>query len=401
MGNDFFLSRKEVVLSVLLQLALSVFLGHGYDLRVGFVAGRNVMSAQSPYEGGSLPPDMSVGYRETVQGLGETPLWALYLGLSYVLSLGNLNLFNIIMKLPIFSANLGLAYFFFSRRNFSWKFFLFNPFLLATSTAWGKPDNLATLLALLALLVRDKPLRAGLLVSISLMVKPLALPMATVLVGYYAFQGVGKIARYVGCVFILSAVTFYAPFVILGWPIETVTFGLFNWLKPAGGLSLFNISEYFQGEQSLPPLLLWAGWLSPATLVLSLLYSLVRPPTNPREAATYSLSASCFFLATRTWVSEQNLVLILALFMIVAGRLPSRGLWIIPLMFSLSNNGLQQLLYPSYPSIVLELRDLDTLTSNFRLVIRFIIVIPWLYVLFKNLSRMTDISKHAWLLKRR
>jgi len=66
---------------------LGILLGHGYDLLVGYVAARNTVHGLSPYIGGHLP---NPSYPPEIQGIGETPLWPLYLSLSYTASGGDL-----------------------------------------------------------------------------------------------------------------------------------------------------------------------------------------------------------------------------------------------------------------------------------------------------------------------
>lgn len=393
MNQHGFLRKKEVLLSLLLQLLISPLVGHGYDLRVSYMAGRNIVSGTSPYEGGYLPPDLSIGYSQLVQGLGETPLWAMYLGLSYALSSGNFYLFNFVTKLPIIGGNLVLAYLFYLRRNPSWMFFLFNPFLLATSTAWGKPDNLATFFALLSLVTLETPVYSGTFLAASLMIKPIALPLAAVFLGYFARLGTTKLSKFLLSLSLLSTSIFIVPFISLGWPTKTVTAGAFNWFYLAGGLSPFNILEYTHGTQVLPKEMLWAGFLSPASLILSIFYSLIKPPGDTESAARYSLAATSLFLATRPWLSEQNLVIIIGLFIMAAGRMPSRWLWLTPLIFSIANNGLQQLTYPLYPNIVLDLYELDRVTNNIRLLFKFAIVAPWLYILFYSVLKIMTSPK--------
>lgn len=47
--------RREILASLLIQLAITPFLAQGYDFRVNVVAGRNVVSGISPCEGGLAP----------------------------------------------------------------------------------------------------------------------------------------------------------------------------------------------------------------------------------------------------------------------------------------------------------------------------------------------------------
>ena len=49
--SDFF-RRRDVWIAAALQVVLSIFLAHGYDFRVEYVAGRNIVEGVSPYLGG-------------------------------------------------------------------------------------------------------------------------------------------------------------------------------------------------------------------------------------------------------------------------------------------------------------------------------------------------------------
>ncbi|MEM4288203.1 MAG: hypothetical protein QXV97_05290, partial [Candidatus Caldarchaeum sp.] len=101
-----YVKSREVLCSILLQLGLAVFLAHGYDFRVNYVAGRNVVLGRSPYVGGVVEGVLAEGYGSHVQGLGETPLWALYTGLAYSLSSSSLFFFNTLLKIPVIAANI-------------------------------------------------------------------------------------------------------------------------------------------------------------------------------------------------------------------------------------------------------------------------------------------------------
>ena len=171
---DFF-RRRDVWIAIAIQVGLSVFLAHGFDFRVEYVAGRNIVNGISPYSGGILSGWMTLGYGSQVQGIGETPLWAIYMGLCYFLSAGQPFLFNFLSKIPIVAANVALAYFAYSKGVRGWRFFLFNIYLIVISVTWGKPDNLATLLAVVALVATDSATSSAFLLSTSLMIKPLGI----------------------------------------------------------------------------------------------------------------------------------------------------------------------------------------------------------------------------------
>ena len=89
------------------------------------------------------------------------------------------------------------------------------------------------------------------------------------------------------------------------------------------------------------------------------------------------------FFLFRAWLSEPNLILVLPLVLILTsiGDLDRRGLtavWVIPLIFSFFNTSTFQLLFPSMPALMDRLLQLSEVFRTARLVIRILVVIPWL-----------------------
>jgi hypothetical protein len=275
----------------------------------------------------------------------------------------------------------GLAHLAYARGLTGWRFYLLNIFLIATTVTWGKADNLATYLALLALIVVQSPIGAALLLSTSIMIKPLAVAIAPSFVSLLVTRPGRWGLQFVPAALILSGTFFTMPFIVLGWPLETVIGGLVNWLSPAGALSPFNILEALYGILAIPPSLWWAGYLAPLGMLLLAAYPLLRPPKDPLRFAL--LSAALFF-TLRPWVSEQNLVIVLALFILLRGRLPSRWLWVVPFVFAIANDGVQQQFFLLMPNVV---DDLDAFYGAYELVrlwLRFGLSLVWLGVLWFN-----------------
>lgn len=378
-----FFRHREVWTAVVLQGALSVFLAHGYDFRVDYLAGRNIVEGVSPYLGGALSGWMVLGYGSQVQGIGETPLWAAYMGLCYFLSAGRPFLFNFLTKIPIVAANVALAHFAYSKGARGWKFFLLNAYLIITSVTWGKPDNLATLLAVVALVGTDSATGAAFLLSTSLMIKPLA---AAILPAFFLRLRIKPIrwgVKFAAETMMVSAAMFLGPFVVFGWPLETVTGGFPNWFGHAGALSPFDFVTIVTGTEQLPSSIWWAGYLVLFGTSALIVYSMLRKPQNTLR---YALLSAAIFFTLRPWTSEQNLVVILTLFILLRGELPSRWLWIIPMMFSLANNSLQQQFYLLMPTIVDELNRLYAPFDIYRLWLKFFLSSVWLIVLWLNVA---------------
>lgn len=374
-----FVRRREVVVSVFVQVVLGLFLAHGYDFQVSYVAGRNIVCGSSPYEGGFVEDVLASGYGSYVQGIGETPLWALYTGAAYFLSSGQIFVFNILLKIPIIAANLFLSYFI-KMRNGDYRFFLFNPFLLLVTAVWGKPDNIAALLALLALYGSHKALN----LSVSLMVKPLAVAMAPAFICAW-LRNMKTIIYTVT----FSTLLFFLPFAAFGWPLETVLNGFVNWFKPAGGISIMNLVEYFYNSPVLPETFQAVGYLSVFAILLAIFIGVVFPPTTVDGIARLGLFSASLFFTVRPWVSEQNLIIIHALLIVISNRLPTRLLWVIPLVFAGVNFAIPQQLYLLWPEVVETLALFDHST---RLLAKFLVAVIWWWVLWyviwrKNLWR--------------
>ncbi len=381
-----FIKRRDVLISIAVQAFLGFFLAHGYDFRVGYVAGRNIAMGLSPYFGGELGGELAVGYGADVQGIGETPLWALYMGLAYIASSGSPIIFNIISKIPIIAANISLSYLLYARGNKGWRFFLFNPFLILVSSTWGKADNLATLLIVLGLMRLHSIKTSATSVSLSILIKPLIVAVMPAFLGY--LRTLSKRAfLYMAYATSLAVVIFLTPFMLLGWPLSTLINGFPNWFRPVGGISPFNIVSILIESYTLPAGLAWLSYMAPiAMLVLSVL-AIIRPPRSFEEACKLALLSAAVFFTARPWVSEQNLVLVLALLILVYGGIPSKLLWIVPLLFMIANNSLLQQLYLVWPQVIEWLAYLDLYIKPYRLAAQVGLTMAWLAVLWMHVAR--------------
>ncbi|MEM0481427.1 MAG: hypothetical protein QXM16_00850 [Nitrososphaerota archaeon] len=372
-----YLKKREVFISVLLQLALAFFFAHGYDFRVNYLAGRNIVLGLSPYQGGYLEGPLAVGYGPYVQGLGETPLWALYAGLAYIASAGNLFLFNLILKIPIIIANVALSFLTMKKGGDSF-FFLYNPYLLLVSAVWGKPDNVAVLLAVASITILHR-YYGSLSVAVSVMIKPLALVMApSFILAWW------KEKEKIFIAFVALVLMFFTPFVLLNWRLETVVYGFPNWFRSVGGISPFDFVEAVYGTSTVPTWLEPISYLSAVSLAVMVMLAIKRPPTSIDGIFRLGLVSASLFFSLRPWVSEQNLLIILSLFIIVCGRLPSRLLWIIPLIFAGLNLSIPQQLYLLYPSII---EDLIALNHPIRYWLKFVVSVAWVIVLWTVLVK--------------
>lgn len=241
---------------------------------------------------------------------------------------------------------------------------------------------MATILAVLALVASDSATNSALLLSTSLMIKPLAVAILPAFLLRLRTESRRWGAEFTINTIVISASLFLGSFVIFGWPIETITSGFVNWFGHAGALSPFNIVRLAYGTEELPTSLWWAGYLAPLGILIVAVYAIIRAPQNRLR---YALLSSAVFFTLRPWNSEQNLVIVLTLFLLLTGEL-SQWLWIIPTIFAIANNSLQQQLYLIRPMIVDELNSLYAPFDNYRLWLKFFLSLAWLGVLWFNVT---------------
>ncbi|HZL64683.1 MAG TPA: hypothetical protein VFD50_07065, partial [Thermoleophilia bacterium] len=190
--------RRILALSVVIQLALAVFLGHSRDTRMFLATGYLVATGHSPYVSMDLTGVFHhVGFK-AVSVIGYPPPWPLLLGAIYrgFYSVGHdLLVYNFAVKLPVIAATVALAYLVAaiaqnlgagpaaSRR--AWIALMLNPFLLYVAAAWGQIDPIAALLALAALVLAvSRPSLSAVVLALAVCFKPIAVPVVLVVLVY-------------------------------------------------------------------------------------------------------------------------------------------------------------------------------------------------------------------------
>jgi len=373
-----------VLLSIGLQLLLALFFGHAYDMRIFMSTGYLVGTGQNPYIARDLS---SVFQNATFQGIttfGYPPPWALVLGLIYLISyqlIPNFLLYNLAIKIPLIAANLGLAYFVQRILNQqgaasgvsrgAWIFFLFNPFLLSVSSAWGQFDSVVALLALwsLVLLDRDRLKTSALVLALAVSVKPTVLPLLLVAFVYLLKRPYRRLFQYSAVVLASLLLFCVAPFAILRWDATPI---LQHWNV------FFSVG----------------GGISGILLIKSGIHGF-------RDLILKSTGVVLVFFLTRSWVSEPNLILVLPLVVILTSLGELNGLaltlmWVLPLVFGIFNTSTVQLLFPSLPGLMGELLRWFEQFRTLRLILRVIVVIPWLVAgiwIVRTCFRRTGVSR--------
>lgn len=382
--------------SILLQLVLGWFFGHAYDMRIFMATGYVVATGQDPY---ILPDLRAVFHNPTFIGMssiGYPPSFPLLLGLIYLLTYAithNFLLYNLGIKIPTIIANIALAYL--TRdilkdqgaspkiQQAAWLFLLFNPFVLYFTAAWGQFDTLVAVLTLAALFLinRKHIIASSLLLALAISLKPTPVPVVLAAVVYLWEAPWGRLIRFLVSFSLAMLVLCVSPFFIFGWDASPILHGWNTQFTVSGGMALTTLYELTAGTYVLPGSwwLLGVVWL-PAVLIGAAFmhkgdHGLVVLFKN-------SLALVLIFFLTRTWLSEQNLALILPMVLILVGlgELPKPALaavWILPLIFTVFNTSPAQLLFPILPAVMNQLLAFAQTYRVERLWARMLIVIPW------------------------
>jgi Glycosyltransferase family 87 len=401
-GHD----RRLLALSVALQLALGLALGHSYDTRLFMATGFLAGTGRDPYLALNLVRVFHhVGFSR-ITSVGYPPPWPLLAGLLYRVSYApthDLLLYNLALKLPVIAANVGLAYLVgailrergaspaVARR--AWTVVLLNPFLMYVGAAWGEIDPIVALLALAALwlLYRRRGDLSAVLLALAFCVKPIALPLLPAALLYLASRSLPRALRYAG-VWLGAALLFYvAPFFALGWDRTPFTQRLNAHFVHQGALSLMTVVRLFrdpllmQGRWWLLGLL-WAPALALGVAVLWARRgdSAARPVDDGDfdELLKMATGLTLLVFLTRTWVAEPNVALIVPLVALLTatGALDRRALtavWALPLAFTVFNASPLQLLWVSAPGLMTRLLADVGRYSQATLLARAALVVAW------------------------
>jgi Gpi18-like mannosyltransferase len=385
-----------VLLSILVQIPLAILLGHYYDERSFIDTGFLVSSGLNPYQPHlitvfSSNPDLT-GINPII---GYPPLWPLLLGLIYRLSYNivpNLFLYNFAIKVPVIASNIGLAYVTKNvmqrlgesekKTRAAWLFLLFNPFILLTTAAWGEFDTLIALLCVASLYLLSKGMigKSALLLSLSIVLKPISFPLVGLPLLFSPTKNLRKILTYILICAVIVLTLWFLLFNLLGWMAPSSANEVTSYFRMAGGMTVFNVVEIFQNTTTLPTSLDFLGYIWIPALLLGYYIVYRNPPKTFNELAKASVGLLLIFFLTRTWLSEPNfdLVISLALLALSFKDLNFRNfafLWVIPLVFLFLNTAFPQLFFLVSPSIISSLAQADRYIRSWRLIARFIVVL--------------------------
>jgi len=387
------------VFSVTLQFALGLLLGHQYDMGIFFTAGYAVSKGLSPY--GLFPARAIFGHPglfEELPGIGYPPLWALYLGLTYLSvynPTGNIFAYNLAIKLPSIASNIALAFIaekIAAQEGVSEKdcrkvfyFFLFNPFMIYISAVWGQFDSLVILTSILATnaLFCGNTKRSAFFLALSSSLKIIPLILAPMFMLFIK----RKQNNFCNFQFILTVLSTlivfsYIPFIIFGWNPNMILSDPSFHFHRAGGLSFYNVLELLLDTTTLPRSLDALGYLWIPALSLGYYLLSKTPLTSRMDLLRWASSLLFILMLSRTWVSEQNIILLIPLVLlhtVVNFREWTivQLAWIVTFVFTIINGSIFQMFFLLSPVPYNLLKAFDQTYMNLRFIVRFITVIPW------------------------
>ena len=388
-----------VLLSVLVQIPLAIFLGHYYDERSFIDTGYLVSSGLNPYQPRLITVFSSYpGLTGINPIIGYPPLWPLLLGLIYRLTYNavpNIFLYNFAIKIPVIASNIGLAYLTKAilkqvgaspkKIQFAWLFLLFNPFTLLTTAAWGEFDTLIALLCVASIYFLSKCMigKSSLLLSLSLVLKPISFPLIGMPLICYPTQKFKKITAYLAIALLVLLALWFLPFYLLGWMAPSSDFQFTSYFRMAGGMTIFNLIELLQNNTTFPGGLQFLGYLWIPALLIAYYFVYRNPPKSMLELTQAAVGLLLVFFLTRSWLSEPNInvVLPLAILALSLREINFRNfhfLWVIPLIFMVASTNFFQLFFLVSPqSLVATGLQVENSIRTWRLLARFLIVVVW------------------------
>jgi hypothetical protein len=386
-----------VLLSVFVQVPLAVFLGHYYDERSFIDTGYLVSSGLNPYTSHFISVFSNPDLMGVNPIIGYPPLWPLLLGGIYRLTYNltpNIFLYNFAIKIPVIVSNIALAYATKTvmqnlnmpkkRIQAAWLVLLFNPFTLLTTTAWGEFDTLIALMCVASLyfLTKGKVIKSSILLSLSIVLKPIALPLIGLPLLFSTPQNRRKNLFYIIISSIVVVALWFLLFNLLGWMVPASPGQITSYFKMSGSMTLFSLVEVIKNTAVLPAGFEFLGYIWIPALIAGYYIVYCNPPKSMPELAKKAVVLLLIFFLTRTWLSEPNINLIIALALIatVSTKLNFRNfgfLLVVPLVFMFLNTSMPQLFFLVSPSVISNLAQLDQSIRLWRLIAKFIVVLVW------------------------
>jgi hypothetical protein len=384
------------LLAVGVQLAVVLLsVRPGLDARVFQAAGYLVGTGQSPY----VPADLRQVFHDQLYArlpaIGYPPPWPLVLGGIYRLThalLPDLAVYNAAAKLPVVAANVGLGYLAGAALHnlgaapavvrTAWVALLFNPLVIFVGAAWGQIDAIVALLALAALLLAagGRCDLSAVTMALAVCVKPTAAGMLVAVLLFAGLGSLGRALRYAAVFAAAAAVLYILPFFAFGWDASPARVANAQF-SMAGAMSYTTLARLWTGPLTLQGHWWLAGlaWV-PAVAVAAVLAR--RIPRDPSGLLAAAAGLSLVFFLCRTWLSEPNVILVLAPVLVLAalGRVDRRlftALWAVTLAFAVANGSPAQLLWLVAPHTTEAVLAAVRANPDITLTVRAVLVVAW------------------------
>jgi len=402
-----------VLVSILVQVPLAVFLGHYYDQRSFLDTGYLVSAGLNPYQPNNITIFSSNPLLTGINPvIGYPPLWPLLLGAIYRLTYNitpNLFLYNFATKIPVIASNIALAYAVKivlhrlgtsqRRIQLSWLFLLFNPFTLLTTTAWGEFDTLIALLCVSSLFFLSKCMvaKSSLLLSLSLVIKPISLPLIGLPLLCSSTRKAKRIIITLLVAFAVLLALWFLPFYFLNWIVPSQFTAYF---QMAGGMTAFSAVEIFTNTGVFPVGLQFLGYLWIPALLVGYYFVYRHPPKSMVDLVQAAAALMLIFFLTRSWLSEPNFNVIIALALLAfpLKKLTFANftfLWVMPLAFMVFNTSFAQLFFLVSPSVIQSLAQMDLYYRGWRLIARFVVAIVFQVFAWRLVVELLNPSKNS------
>jgi hypothetical protein len=416
------------VIGLVIRFALAPFFGHPYDLRIFMAVSWAVAHGVSPYSQYLLQEifqDMAHPHLYGVfYGIGYPPPWGLILGFMYQLSSlirpDDIYILVLCLKIPIIVSDLvaSLVIHRILKREVNeaaafkvFRFYQLCPFAIIIGAVWGMFDVLVLLLCLLAaywLLEKTEWSLFALGAACAFKLYPVVLAPLYSIFLYRRTHSVKKAGRYSLGVAGLLALMTLIPMAMFRWPVSNLYYAMASHMSSTnpsyngemsytyGAASPFNLYNVFQliNPTVKPPGSLNYLWI--AALVALYLYALRRiTEIDFRSIVNWSFVVILAFFTTRFWVSEQNLILLFSLFLLVVLLNGNPGdwkqvhaVWILLFTFVVIHVPVTAFLWiPAPQSLDLAVAQFEGSLGAFRQVMMSGLTLSWLTLLWNYFLR--------------
>ena len=195
--------------------------------------------------------------------------------------------------------------------------------------------------------------------------------------------------------FLVLLALWFVPFYVLRWMVPSSGFQLSSYFRMAGGMTVFNVVELIQNTTAFPQNLQFLGYLWIPALLIAYYFVYRNPPKSLVDVAQAAVGLMLVFFLTRSWVSEPNINMVIALAILALSftKMNFRNflfLSVIPLLFMFANTSFPQLFFLVSPSIISSLGQLDQQIRIWRLIAKFIVVVIWQIFAWRLVIKMLN-----------